>query len=324
MSFIPPNSIGFTLCCINNTLRQQQIYVNRTCVRKTYTPQKAHDLALQNVKDLLPILGFNFAHNIRGYRVSSDMLPHYTDPEVERFSLSEDIIRALQQAGDFANNKRQRITMHPGQFCVVGTPSADIFQKTVEDLDMHAMILDTMNINQAEGILCVHGGGVYGDKEATKRRWIEQFDDLPRGVKSRLALENCEKSYSPRDCLDIAQACDIPVIYDTHHYRCYKQLHPNEDVEDIYDTLPEIVEGWKQRGCRPLFHVSDQAEGKQVGAHHDYVQALPEELLHVVQTYRCGIDVEVEAKAKELAIFHLMKTYPTVFPTTSIKCEVKL
>jgi len=304
--------IRLGLCCINNTLRAQNIYNNRTCIRRTYTPEKAAELALANLHDIRPILEWNHKHHIRHFRLSSDMFPHLLDPEVEQFEISQDMISALESAGEFAHQHLHRITMHPGQFNVIGTPKQDVFAATKMDLQMHAWILDTMNTDCGESVLCIHGGGVYGDKETTIRRWIEQFDELDSSVKQRLAIENCEKSYSIDDCIYIAEQCKIPVILDTHHYDCYKMFHPEEKVSELEDVLPQIVEGWSARNARPLFHISDPRDPlsnsrQMYCAHHDYVRAIPDVLLSLSND--CPIDIEVEAKAKESAIFHLFDKY---------------
>lgn len=302
------------LCCINNKLRNLKtpVYCNRTCVRKTFTVQKALDLALQNVRDILPILEWNNANNIRHYRLSSDMFPHYTDTETEKYKPTQEIIEALQAAGKYARENGHRITMHPGQYCVVGTPHKNVFEKTVEDLEMHAWILDTMGIG-GDGILCIHGGGLYGDKESAIRRWIEQFDDLPTSVKRRIAIENCEKCYNICNCLEISEACKIPVILDSHHYNCYNWMHQTEKLESMDYYMPQIVESWGEHN--PLFHVSDPREfsPREVCSHHDYVSELPAAMLNVPLLYNKSIDIEVEAKAKEAAIDQLQKKYWLLF-----------
>ena len=300
------------LVCINNTLREQGVYCNRTCIRRTYSVEKAKQLATANLEDLFKVLQWNQAHNIRHYRLSSDMFPHFTDDAIERYDYTLDMKVALRMAGGFAKAHNHRITMHPGQYNVVGTPNKAAFERTVDDLTHHAYILDMMGIGP-EGILCVHGGGVYGDKEAATRRWIEQFDDLPSSVKRRIAIENCEHSYNVEDCLTIAEACKIPVIYDTHHHKCWCQTHSIEDSPDMTECMPRILETWDHHGCSPLFHISDQAEGKQLGAHHDYVSEIPQELLSIPAEYDRNVDIEVEAKAKEAAIFRLYKQHPEVF-----------
>jgi len=304
------------LCCINNSLRSQNIYCNRTCIQRTYTPAKASALALQNCQDLIKILEWNEAHNIHHYRMSSDMFPHITNPNVEPFDRnSESIIQALEQAGEYANLHKHRITMHPGQHAVIGTNKRQVFDSiVVPDLEQHAWLMDTMNIGD-DGILCVHGGGVYGEKDNTIRRWIDQFDELPSQVKARIAIENCEKSYCVEDCLEIAEACKIPVILDYHHYQCYSIYHTEQEQESIQNLLPHIIDTWKWHG-NPLFHISDPASEvsrQECCHHHDYVKAIPKDLLSIPILHNVNIDIEVEAKAKEAAIFRLFESYPVLF-----------
>ena len=299
----------FGLCCINNSLRgtnkKNEIFCSRSCTRATYTVSRAKELALKNVKDIVKLIEWNRDHNIRHLRLSSDMLPHYTDPECEKYTM--DFADAdLKVAGALANSLDHRITMHPGQFCVVGAKNPNILEKTTQDLAMHSEILERMGIDDS-GILCIHGGGTYGDKESAKRRWIENFDDLPRKVKSRLCIENCEKSYSVRDCLDIAQACKIPVILDSHHYNCYCHYHPEYEQETPEELMDEVIESWASRV--PVMHVSEQRETGPVGAHHNYVQTIPSYMIEVCDKYNTELHIEVEAKAKESAIALLQKRY---------------
>jgi UV DNA damage endonuclease len=124
-------------------------------------------------------------------------------------------------------------------------------------------------------------------------------------VKRRLAIENCEKCYSVRDCLHIAQATKIPVILDSHHYECYKDLHPNELIED----MDEIVETWDKSNRRPVFHISEQAPSKRIGAHSDFIENIPSYMLELPEKYQRDLFIEVEAKMKEQAIMKLKNKY---------------
>ncbi len=309
-------NIRLGLCCINNTLRNPErkegmkkkpnsIFCSRSCTRDTYTVDKAKELALQNVKDIIPILEWNHVNNIQHLRLSSEIFPHYTDKECDSYTI--DFAKSdLEKAGELANKLGHRITMHPAQWNQIGAKSEDVFQSTVTDLSHHADILDAMNIDH-NGILCIHGGGTYGDKDLTMKRWIEQFDDLPTHVKSRIAIENCEKCYSVEDVLELSQRCNIPVIYDTHHYHCYNHYHPGETQKDIHSLIPDILDSWKTR--KPLFHISEQKIGKPVGTHSDMIENIPGHLLEIPYLYSTSIDIEVEAKDKEKAILYLMNKY---------------
>ena len=158
-------------------------------------------------------------------------------------------------------------------------------------------------------VMVVHGGGVYGDKEATKKRWAEQYNKLPQNVKNRLVLENCERCFSIIDCLDVSKVCGVPVVFDTHHFECYKILHPDERFEDAGMYIQDILDTWQRRGVKPKFHVSEQGSGR-CGHHSDYIEKIPSYLLEIPDKYGVEIDIMIEAKKKEQAIFKLYSKYP--------------
>ncbi len=299
-------TINLGLCCLNTVLRKKNIFCSRTTPRSHYTVEKAKDLALKNIADAETMIKWNLKNSILHFRLSSDIFPHYTDEEVERYDMSF-ADEALRQLGKTAKDHIQRITMHPGQFNQIGANRQEVFDKTVADLSMHADILDKMGTNPSESILCIHGGGLYGNKEETLHRWVRQFDDLPTKVKRRIAIECCEKCYSVKDCLHLAEECKIPMILDTHHDQCYRMLHPDNGLEPVEEYLPEIVETW--RGAEPVFHVSEQRPDARVGAHSDYIEKIPDYLLRLPDEIRMNIAIEVEAKEKEQAIFRLRETY---------------
>ena len=302
------NRLKLGLCCINTELRKKNIFCSRTCIRKNFTVKKAKELAISNINDIVKLLDYNKKHNIDCFRLSSNIFPHITDSETEHYTI--DFAKEnLKYVGNIANSYKHRIVMHPGQYNQIASPSMNVFNKTVEDLSHHADILDTMNIND-DGVIIVHGGGTYNDKENTKRRWIERFDDLPKKVKNRLTIENCERQYSTRDCLDIAEECKIPVTFDFHHYNCWNVIYSNKQ-EKIKELLPEVIETWNDK--RVLMHLSEQGPGR-IGNHSDYINIIPNELLDILKLYPdINIDLEIEAKKKEQAIFRLYKNYPELF-----------
>lgn len=305
--------IRLGLCCINTRLREKGIFCSRTTPRSHYTVKKAKELALQNIADIIKMVEWNSEKGIQCLRLSSDIFPHYTDPEVEPYTL-EFAEAALREAGEAARRCQQRVVMHPGQFNQVGAKDPEVFEKTCRELEMHAWILDTMGIDQ-DGVLCVHGGGLYGDREATTERWIRQFSELPPCVQKRLAIENCERCYSVEDCLTISHACNIPLIFDNHHFECFRLIYPSHPISSTtaHEWIPKVLETWKRRGIRPLFHISEQRKAARIGAHSDLIETLPDYYEEIPRKYNVEIDIEVEAKWKEQAIFHLYDRYPDVF-----------
>ena len=306
--------IRLGLCCINNTLRKGKnpVFCSRTMIRKNFSVEKAKELSLQNVKDIIPLIKWNQANNIKVLRLSSDLFPHFTDTETEKYTI-DFAKEELKKAGDLANSLGHRILMHPGQYNQVGAKDKKVFEKTIEDLKHHADILDAMGIDQ-NGVLIVHGGGTYGDKSSTISRWVEQDCLLPQNVQRRLVIEHCEKCYSVHDCLEISEKVkqkggDLPVVFDTHHFSCYADLHPDEDTGRASQVIRKVVDTWGTR--RPVLHISNQGEGR-IGHHSDYIDHFPKYLFDLAQS---GVeyDLEVEAKAKEAAILQLYEMYPMAF-----------
>ena len=310
MSVSKPIQLG--LCCLNTTMREKKpsVFSSRKMIIKSIEEKgidKLKEKIIQNLKDTLELIEYNELNGIKVFRLSSELFPHKSNPRVENYSF--DFAKSLLiEIGDKARKYNQRITFHPGQYNVVGTPDLKCFQQTINDLSYHCEVLDLMNMNQ-DSVMVVHGGGIYGDKELTKERWCKQFYELPDNVRKRLVLENCERCFSIQDCLDIADKINIPVVFDTHHYSCYKMLHLNEKLELPEYYIPKILDTWTKRNIKPKFHVSEQGSGR-CGHHSDYINEIPEYLLRIPDIYNINIDIMIEAKKKELAIFNLYKKYP--------------
>ena len=132
---------------------------------------------------------------------------------------------------DIAKKYNQRLTFHPGQYNVVGTPNQKTFQQTCCDLKYHADVLDLMELGD-DSVMVIHGGGTYKNKPETIERWCKNYLEMPENIRKRLVLENCEKSFSIEDCLYISEKVGVPVVFDTHHYDCYKLLHPDESFKE--------------------------------------------------------------------------------------------
>ena len=193
------------------------------------------------------------------------------------------------------------------------------FQRTIDDFSWQAETLDRLGCD-VHSVMVTHGGALYGDKVKTKARWLKNYALLPEPVRRRLVLENCEKCFSIKDCLEISAACGVPVVFDTHHYTCYAQLHPKEIFEPEAFYLPAILATWQLRGIKPKFHVSNQACCGPVGKHSDYISEIPQFLLDLP----CDIDVMIEAKQKELAIKQLYFRHPEIDPRLGQALQVSL
>ena len=305
-------SIQLGLCCINTILRSQKppIFASRKMIIRSVKEKGIDELKakiIQNLKDVLTMMDWNEKHGIKLFRLSSELFPHKSNPKVVDYSF-DFAIDLLKEIGEKSKKYKQRLTFHPGQYNVVGTPNRQSFLQTISDLKYHADVLDLMGLDH-NSVMVVHGGGIYDDKEKTLERWCEQYQELPENVRNRLVLENCEKCFSIIDCLRVSKMINIPVVFDTHHFECYKDLHPKEDFNEPAYYMSDILDSWKRRGIKPKFHISEQGVGRK-GHHSDYIRNIPEYLLEIPLKYGVNIDIMIEAKMKEQAIFRLYKKYP--------------
>ena len=310
MSENRPVQLG--LCCMNSMLRKQKpsIFASRKMIIRS-VEEKGIDVLkekiIQNLEDVLTLMDWNEQNGIKVFRLSSELFPHKSNPKVENYTF--DFAHSLlKQIGERSRKYNQRLTFHPGQYNVVGSPNKQSFDQTNNDLTYHADVLDLMGTSQ-DSVMVVHGGGVYGNKEATLQRWCEQFKMLSENVQRRLVLENCEKCFSIEDCIKVSKQIGIPVVFDTHHYACYCQLHPDEHFKDPSEYMPDILASWTNRGIKPKFHVSEQGSGR-TGHHSDFIEVIPDYLLEIPEKYGIEIDIMIEAKAKEQAILRLYQKYP--------------
>jgi len=308
MSHNLPVQLG--LCCMNTTLKKNKppVYCSRRMIMRTIK-EKGNDVLkekiIKNLEDLLIMIQWNEDNGIKVFRLSSELFVHKTNPRVEDYTF-DFAIPLLKKIGALARSYNQRLTFHPGQFNVLASINPKALEHTINDLEYHADVLDLLGMDK-HSVMVIHGGGTYGDIEATKQRWCENYKKLPDKIKRRLVLENCERNFSIVDCLDVSKKCGVPIVFDTHHFDCYTRLHPDESFETAEYYIPLILETWKD--IKPKFHVSEQGDGR-VGKHSDYIEILPEYLLEIPERYGVNIDIMIEAKMKELSIGKLYEKYP--------------
>ena len=175
------------------------------------------DKIIENLKDMLKMIEWNEKNGIRVMRISSELFPHKSNPRAPDYDF-DFAIDLLKDIGNLAKKYGHRLTFHPGQYNVIGTPNRDMFEKTILDLDYQATVLDLMSLDN-NSVMVVHGGGIYGNKKETIERWKKQYNLLPEHIRKRLVLENCEKCFSIKDCIEISKDINIPVVFDTHHFR---------------------------------------------------------------------------------------------------------
>ena len=154
--------------------------------------------------------------------------------------------------------------------------------------------------------MILHLGGVFGDKEATLERFRENYKWLSPEIKKRLVLENDDVSWSVHELLPLCEELNIPMVLDFHHNNIiFDSEHIREGTKDIMDLYPRILATWKRKNITPKMHYSEPTPaaitGRQRRKHNPRVATLPP----------CppDMDLMIEAKDKEQAVFELMRVF---------------
>lgn len=292
--------IGYA--CISTEMRAKGVFCSRTARVATVTPDgrvdvsALIDLARQNVADLQTILEYNLTWGCRFFRITSNLFPHWGNPKLGA-SAHYDLEFArsgLRAAGDYARAHGMRITAHPGQFAQMGSADPAILAQTYTDLGLHARVFEMMGLTPQDGTcMVIHGGGVWGDKDAALRRFADAYERMPAATRQYIVLENDEFNYSVYDLLPFCERVGIPFVIDFFHHAVWSRRN-DSPYEAIYGLSDRIVATW--RGRRPKCHYSEQAPDGRDGAHSDTIGPIPREILAFARVYCADIMLEVKEK----------------------------
>ncbi len=242
--------------CINRTLECQG---NKTFRLKSYSEKRLAEVVENNLKCLMKILEYNLSRNILFFRISSDLVPFASHPVCK--APWQKIFRPdFEVIGRFIRKSRMRVSMHPDQFTLINSPDKGIFNRSQRELLYHARVLDLMELDAAAKIQ-VHVGGVYGDKAVSARRFVERYRTLPDTIQRRLVIENDERSYSVKDCLEINGFTDTPVLFDVFHHSIFGS------AITLKEALRGISGTWRKEDGMPMVDYSLQQNPGRTGAH---------------------------------------------------------
>lgn len=276
--------------------------------------RKLSALCLGNAESLLAALRYCSAHSIGCFRIASSILPIKTHPEagydIDELPDSEQIVAAFRRCGEFASEHRIRTVFHPDQFVVLNSPREEVVARSLQDLEYHAQIAEWVGADAIN----IHGGGAYGDKPVALDAFARNFERLSEAARSRLTIENDNKVFTPADLLPLCRRIGVPLVYDVHHHRCLA------DGMSIEDATNAAIETWNRE---PLFHISSPLagwSGSKPECHHDYIDIAD----FPIEWAELPITIEIEAKAKELAVKRLRNQFSEHFKSTNIRKSYKM
>lgn len=254
----------------------------------------------KNLKNILRILIFNKAYNIKVHRLTSKIVPLATHPVTEGWDYISDFKDELSQIGDYIKENDFRVSAHPDHFTLINSENDKVLTDAIKDLDYHVRIFEAMGLEDYRYKLVMHVGGLYKNKASSVERFKSNFIKLPTRIRSRIILENDDKSYTAADVLRICKELGIPMVLDVHHHNC---VNNGEDIEEL---LPEIFDTWDGQYYNPKIHFSSPRGAKDFRSHADdieYREFLS--FLEIAKKADRDFDVMLEAKNKEKALLKL-------------------
>lgn len=257
-------------------------------------------------------------HEVRMYRISSDIAPYITHPDLPQFHGQIDECQdELAALGERARALGLRLSMHPAQYIVLNSPTERVFEASVRDFVTQARFLDALGVDLNAKIV-THTGGVYGDRLAAAERFMRRYEALPSSVRRRLVLENDEVSWAVEEILPIHERTGIPLVFDNLHHAVN-----NPSGLTLADALHRCLATWPPDQTPKIHFSSQRHEDREVvrrnqasrqrslasvppkpGQHADWVDG-SEFIALLDGAGDARFDVMLEAKQKQLALFRL-------------------
>ena len=306
-------------CKQYNTGSTTVAWLNRQ--QKETAEQKLWDLMVQNIEScrlLVEKVG-TLDENLRMVRLSSDILPVYTEPTWSRFWRLPDVRayceRGFREVGDVARKADVRLSMHPGQFTVLASESDDIVNRSIEEFEYHVDMARWMGYGKTfqDFKINVHISGRRGPNGIRA-----VLGRLTPEARNTLTIENDEMTWGIEHSLELVNDCAL--VMDIHHH----WIKTGEYIEPTDDRVKRIIDSW--RGVRPTLHYSVSREDclidhpghirpnlpslletgykkQKLRAHSNFYWNT--EVNEWALSFRDDFDMMCESKAKNLASFAL-------------------
>lgn len=290
-------NIRLGYACISKTLDITSSHtITYTNYEKTRNKEeKLIEITNKNLNNLEEILKYNIKNNIHFYRMSSKIIPLATHPNI-KLNLLNIFKEKLEYIGNIIKENNLRVDIHLDEYCVLNSTNSNIVSSTINIIKFYKNMLKTMNI---ESYMILHIGSSAFGIEKSITRFINNFKKLDEESKNMIILENDDKVFKIEDVLKICKTLNIPMVLDYHHYKCNK-------VEPLEQHIKEIIKTWK--GKTPKMHISSKKNNKEFRSHHDYIDINDFiELINILKTQTKNIDIMIEAKQKDMALFKLIR-----------------
>jgi len=240
-------------CKALNTGSTTVAWLNRQT--KQVAEQKLYDLMVGNieaVRKLVDRVG-DLDENLRMVRLSSDILPVYTQSVWGKYWKSADVRayceKAFGEVGELARKKNVRLSMHPGQFTVLASETPEIVERSIEEFEYHTDMVRWMGYGKSfqDFKINVHISGRKGPQGI-----IDVLPRLSPEARNCITIENDEMCWGIESSLELEKHCAL--VLDIHHH----WIRTGEYIQASDDRCKRVIDSW--RGVRPAIHYSYSRE----------------------------------------------------------------
>lgn len=211
-------------------------------------------------------------NELRMVRISSDILPVYTEPNWRYFWQRLDVQayaeRSFFQVGELARKLDVRLSFHPGQFCCIVSDKPDVVDRSIEELEYHTDMIRWMGYGKKfQDFKCnVHLSGRLG-VAGFDSAWRQMSPEL----RNCLTLENDEYQRNINELIELKDK--VAIVLDIHHHF----ISEGEYIAATDERIKHILDSW--RGVRPVVHYSQSRE-EYISAYSDCVPEMKMLLEH--------------------------------------------
>jgi UV DNA damage endonuclease len=255
------------------------------------------DLFCENLRRVSRAAAYCKEHGIGLYRLPTGLLPFSDHDSGRHLLLHSDVVREMRSAQRAVSCAGIRVVSHPDQFVVLNSERDDVVQNSIAVLARETELMDGLGLSRTPAAAMILHGGKAGRADAL----VETIRALPAAIRSRLVLENDERAYGAQDILRICERARVPMVFDAHHHLVKEQL-PSYDHPSIAHYTGAAAATWADPRLQ-LVHISNGRDGLLDRRHSDTIAVMP-------KAFRRVPYIEVEAKAKERALFALREWFP--------------
>jgi UV DNA damage endonuclease len=264
---------------------------------------KLHGIWKHNLEEYRRVLTYNLLSNFGLYRISSALFPladHINFKYLWTEFIGEKYVDTWYDSRKITELYLRfgRLCMHPDQFVSLGSPSETVRENSINNLEFHNEFLELIGVPSGYGCpLNIH---LSSGKDNIKNMeyFIGSLSKLSKNTHGRLVFETEDKGFWTWQKI-LEHFPGYPITLDFHHRNI------NNEGESVKEAIDNCVSTWGT--FIPMMHISEGRDKPLDRTHSDFVETLPPELLDYCK--KLPVDLEIEAKQKDLAVLELWSKY---------------